>query len=83
MHTEYLFINQRSHRKAVEAVCKYSPKFNIKSSFTLIVKAIYAVYGSTFMVASEKEEVFRVFYFVREEKAYCFEALLSAIYIIP
>lgn len=40
MHTKYLPINKYSYRQTVEAICEYSPKPNVKPSFTLIIKPI-------------------------------------------
>ena len=82
MHTENLFLNDSCHRHAVEAICEYFPQPDIESSFAFVIEAVYAVYRSTFMVASKKEEVLRVFYLVGQKKTHSFKALLSTIDII-
>lgn len=82
MHAQYLIVNKSCHREAVETIGEYLPELDIVSPFTLIVESINAVHRCTFVVASQEEEVLWVLDFVREEKANCFQALLSAINII-
>ena len=43
MHAEDLFIDDRSHRKAVEAIDEGLPQLNVIPSFALIVKAVNTV----------------------------------------
>lgn len=43
---------------------------------------IDTVYARALVVASQKEEVFRVLDFVGEQKAYCFERLLPAVHVV-
>jgi hypothetical protein len=49
---------------------------------TFVIKAIYLVNTSTFMIAPQNEKVFWVFYLVCEEKANCFQGLLPSVYIV-
>jgi hypothetical protein len=49
---------------------------------TFVIKAIYPVNTSTFMIAPQNEKVFWVFYLVCEEKANCFQGLLPSVHII-
>lgn len=82
MHAEDLFIYKSSDGQTVKAVSKCLPDTNIKSPLALIIESIYAVDGSTFMVAPKKKEILLEFYLVRKEKANCFNALLSSINIV-
>ena len=56
---------------------------NIVSPLALIIKAIYATNGSTFMVTPEKEEALWVLDLVCQEQAYGFYALLATINVVP
>ena len=82
MHTKYLFINECSHRQTVEAVGEYLPKPNIKPPFTFIIKAINPIDLCIFMVSPQEVKVVRISYFVSQKQTYCFQTLLSTIYII-
>ena len=52
MHCEDLLINYGSNGEAVEAIRKSLPQLNVISPLALIIKPIYAVDGSTFVVAA-------------------------------
>jgi len=49
---------------------------------TFIIKAVYPVDTSAFMVPSQYEEVFGVFDLVRKEQTDGFEGLFTAIYVV-
>jgi len=53
----HLLIDQRSHRQAVEAVCKCPPQADVVSSLAFVVKAIDAVDRGALVVSAEQEEV--------------------------
>ena len=61
MHAKDFFINDSCNWKTVEAIGKGFPQFDIVSTLAFIIKAIDSINGSALVVASEKEEIFRVF----------------------
>lgn len=61
MHGKDLLVNDGSDWQAVEAVSECLPQLNIVPSLALVVETVYAVDGRAFVVASENEEIFRVF----------------------
>lgn len=61
MHTENPVIDECSDRETVETVGEDSPNLDTETAFTLVVEAVDAIDGSTFVVSSKKEEVFREF----------------------
>jgi hypothetical protein len=83
MHAKDLFIYKSSHRQTIKAVSECLPDTNVKPPLALIIKPIYTVDGSTFMVAPKKEEVLLVFDLVCKEEAYCLYALFATINIVP
>ena len=64
MHAKNFFINQSCNWEAVETICENFPKLDAVATLALIVKSINAIDGGTFMVSSQKEEVFWVLDFV-------------------
>jgi hypothetical protein len=76
VHAEDFFINKCAYRHDVEGIRESFPQFNvvlsftlIKMQFTLIVKTINAVDTRAFVVASEHEEILRVFDFICQHQA--------------
>lgn len=61
MHGEDLFVDDGCDGKTVETICESLPQLDVVPSLALIVEAIDAVDGCTFVVAAEDEEVFWVF----------------------
>jgi hypothetical protein len=61
MHSEYLLINDRRNRKAVETVGERFPQLDVVSSLALIIEAVDTIDGRTLMVATKDEEVLRIF----------------------
>ena len=82
MDAEYLVIDNRSYREAVEAMYELFPQFEWVSSFALVIETIDPVDGPAFVVSSEQEEVLRVFYFVGQEEADDFKVLLTPVHVI-
>ena len=68
MHTYDLVINHRTTRQTVEGIAKLLPHFDRKPTSALIVEAIDSIDSSTFMVASQQKEVFRVLNFVGKQQ---------------
>lgn len=52
-------------------------------TLTFIIKAVYSVYTGIFMVASQKEEIFRVFDLVGKKQTNGFQGLLPPVHIVP
>lgn len=82
MAAENLFINDSCYWQAIEAICECLPQLDIVSAFAFVVETINAIYASTLMIASEKEEVLRILDFVSEQKANGLQGLLAAIHVI-
>lgn len=82
MAAENLLINDSSYWQAIEAVRECLPQLDIVSAFALVVETINAIYASTFVIASEKEEVLRILDFISEQKANGLKGLLAAIHVI-
>jgi translation elongation factor EF-Tu-like GTPase len=59
--TEDLLIDEGRNREAVEAVRERLPQFDRESPLALVVEPVYSVDGRALVVASEQEEVLRVF----------------------
>lgn len=57
----YLLINQSRHWEAVKAVSERLPQSDIVSTLAFVIKAVYAVNGSAFVVSSEQKEVLGIF----------------------
>jgi hypothetical protein len=82
VHGENLLIDDGSNRKAVEAVRKCLPQFDVVPSFAFIVKAVDTIDGSAFVITTQDEKVFGILDLVCEQQTNCFERLLSSIYIV-
>ena len=82
MHAEYLVVDDCSHGRAVEAVSEDFPETNAEPALALIVEAVDAVDGRTFVVSSEEEEVVWEFDLVGEEKADDLDTLLASVDIV-
>jgi hypothetical protein len=64
MHAQNFFIDQCTNRQAVKDIREYLPEFNGVAALALIVETVNSVNLGTFVISSEQEEVFRIFYFV-------------------
>ena len=58
------------------------PQFDRKTLFAVLVKAVFKVDASAFVVPAEKKEVFRIFDFVGEKRHDVFDILFTAIDVI-
>lgn len=61
MHTKDLLLHESRNWQTVKAINKRLPELNIISSLAFVVKPIYPVYRSTFMIPSQNKEVLGVF----------------------
>jgi hypothetical protein len=82
MHCEDLLIDDGCNWQAIETVRERLPKFDVVTPLALIIKAVDAIDGRTFVVATQHEEVLRVFDLVGKEKADGLERLFTTIYIV-
>ena len=82
VHGENLLVNNGGNRKAVEAVGKGLPEFNVVATLALVVEAIDTVDGGAFVVTAQDEEVFRILDLVCEQEANGLERLLATVDII-
>lgn len=82
MHSEDLFVNDGSNRKAVEAVGESLPELDVVSALALIVETVDTVDRGTLVVSTQNEEVLRVLDLVGKEEADGLERLLATVDVI-
>jgi len=73
MHTYYLLVNNSTAGEAVEAIRECLPQFDPKSTLALVVEPIDAIDTGALVVATQNEEILRVFDFVGEKQADCLQ----------
>ena len=69
VHGKNLLVDDSGDGKAVEAVGKGLPQFDIVATLAFIIETIDAVDRGTLMVTSENEEILRVLNLVGKKKA--------------
>lgn len=82
VHSEDLLVDDGGDGQAVEAVGEGLPQLDVVATLALIVEAVDAVDGGTFVVSAENEKVLGVLYLVRKEQAYGLEGLLAAVNVV-
>jgi len=82
MHGKNLLIDDRGNGQIVKAISESFPQFDVVSAFAFIIEAVYPINTGTFMVATQDEEIFRVFYLIGKQQANCFERLFTSVYIV-
>lgn len=82
MHSEDLFVNDGSNRKAVEAVGESLPELYVVSALALIVETVDTVDRGTLVVSTQNEEVLRVLDLVGKEEADGLERLLATVDVV-
>lgn len=82
MHTENLVVDNSAYRDDVEAKSKLFPYLDVVPSLALIVEPIHSINGLALVVSSKHEEVIWVFNFVSQQKADCFDTLLSSVNVV-
>lgn len=82
VHGENLLVNDGRNGQAVEAVGEGLPQLDVVSALALVVETIDTVDGGTLVVATEDEEVLRVFDLVGEKQADGFEGLLATVDVV-
>jgi len=83
MHAKDLVVKYCAYRKAIEAVRECLPETNAVATLAFIVKTVYSIYGSTFMVPPKEEEILGILHLVTEQQAYGLQALLASINVVP
>jgi hypothetical protein len=73
VHRENLLVDDSGDGQTVEAVGEGLPQLDVVSALALVVEAVDAVDGGTFVVASEDEEVLGVLDLVCQQKADCLQ----------
>jgi hypothetical protein len=82
MHAHDFLVNESTYWHAVEDVTESLPHLDIVSSLTLVIETVDSSNGSTFVVASELEEVLWVLCLVREHQRDGLETLLATVHIV-
>ena len=82
MHTKNLVIDYSRNGQKVEQLSELLPKFDRIDAFTGVIETIRPVDRFAFMVSAQKEEILGVLYLKSQEKTYCGNAEMSAIYIV-
>lgn len=82
VHAEDLVVDDGGHRQAVEAVGEELPQPDAEPALALVVEAVDAVDGGTFVVASEEEEVVGVLDLVCQQEADGLDALLPSVDVV-
>ena len=67
---------------AVESIYKSLPNLDIASAFAFIIKAIDPRNVCALMIASEEEEILRVFDLVAQQEKNCFQGILASIDVV-
>ena len=64
MAAKYFFVDNGSHRQAIEAIGKSLPQFDIVPSLAFIIETINTVNAGTFVVSSQEKEILRILDFI-------------------
>jgi len=83
VHANDLIINHSRTWKTIEGIAKLFPHLYREAPTTFIIKTVNPINASTFMVSTQKEEIFRVLNFVREQQRDNLQRLFSTINIVP
>jgi hypothetical protein len=83
VHAQNLLVDEGHNRQTVEALGEGLPQLDAKSSFALVVKAVYSVDRGRLVIASQQEEVLGVFDFIGQQQTDGLETLLASVNIIP
>lgn len=82
VHCEDLFVDDGGDRQAVEAVGKCLPKFDVVSSFALVIEPVNAIDRCTLVIAAKDEEILGILDFVCKQQTDGLQRLLAAVDII-
>jgi hypothetical protein len=82
MHANDLIINNGATRQAVEGVAKLLPHFDGEATTAFVVESVYTVNSSTFMISSQKKEIFWILDFVSKEQTDHFQRLFATVHIV-
>jgi hypothetical protein len=79
---EGYIIENKNLTYAVESIYKSLPNLDIASAFAFIIKAIDPRNICALMIASEEEEILRVFDLVAQQEKNCFQGILASIDVV-
>jgi hypothetical protein len=82
VHGEDLLVNDGRDWQAVETVSESLPQFDVVSSLALVVEAVDSVDRGALVIATEDEEILRVFDLVCKQETNGLERLLTTVYIV-
>ena len=82
MHTENSLLDNGGNRHKIEAEAEVSPEGDRVATFAFVVEAVGSVDGLAFVVATQKVEGIRVFYFEGEEKGDYLYGLLASVDVV-
>jgi hypothetical protein len=82
MDAKDFVIDYRSNGETVEALDKLLPELQRIPSFALVVKAVNSIDGPTFVISSQKEEIFRVLNLIGEQQANDLQVLLPSVDVV-
>ena len=82
VHAEDFLVNESSDRQTVENVTENAPESDGVSTLALVIEPVNAIDLSTLVIASQQEEVLGVLNLVAQQKAHCFNRLLSAVNVV-
>lgn len=73
MHTNDFVVDHRTARERVESIAKVLPHLYREPATTFVVKSVDSINARTFMVSSQKEEVFWIFNLVCKQETNNFQ----------
>lgn len=73
MHTDNFIVDHCTTGQTVEGIAELLPHLDREPTAALIIKAINSVDSSTFVISTQKEEVFGVLDFVSKQQADYFQ----------
>lgn len=82
MHAKDFFINKRTDWQTVKDVRKNFPEFDRVAAFAFIVETIYSINLRALVIASQQEEVLRIFDLEAQQQRNRFNRLLASIDVV-
>lgn len=82
VHTENFVVNECRNGHTVEDVLEFFPRFDAKTSLTLVIEPINAIDLTAFVISAQQKEVLLVFHLVRQQQNDSLQRLATAIDIV-
>mmetsp|Transcript_23177 Transcript_23177/g.37615 ORF Transcript_23177/g.37615 Transcript_23177/m.37615 type:complete len:263 (+) Transcript_23177:584-1372(+) len=82
MGAEYLLVDDRRAREAIEAIRKCFPQLDPEAALALVVESVNAVDRRALVITAQHEEILGVFNLVSEEEADGLQTLLATIDVV-